>query len=112
MSVPAPEQGPGRLSTAANAPGTQWVIRIVFAICAVLAMNKLNSVDDYMAKLNSKMDDGLKELTKGQNRQDVKIAEINGKLDTVNTKIDSTVLYQLDDVKKRVERLEAASKVP
>ncbi len=101
-----------RIEAAAESSGAKWIVRIVFGIAAVLAMNKLNTVDTAVANLDTQISDGLKELAEGQNRQDVKIAEMNGKIDTVNTKIDSSVLYQINDLKKRVERVEGAVRVP
>lgn len=101
-----------RIEAIAESSGAKWLVRLLFGVAAFLAVNKINSVDVSVADLNAKFDAGMKELSEGQNKQDVKIAEMNGKIDTVNTKIDSSVLYQINDLKRRVERVEGAVRVP
>lgn len=97
-----------QLSAAAESSAAKWIVRIVFGICAVLAVRALNSVDTTMAGLSK----DVATLKEGQNKQDVKIAEINGKVDGINTRIDSALIYRMDELQKRIERLEAVSKVP
>lgn len=97
-----------RLEQVAESSLAKWSVRIVFGIAAFLAIDKLNSLDDGMSVLK----DDVGQLTDGQNKQDVKIAEINGKVDGINTRIDSALIYRMDEIQKRVERLEQATKTP
>lgn len=97
-----------RIEAAAESSLAKWSVRFVFGIAAFLAINKLTSLDNGMDEIKQ----DVAELRAGQSKQDVKIAEINGKVDGINTRIDSALIYRMDEIQKRVERLEEATKTP
>lgn len=74
---------------------------ILIGIIGWLVVNKLNSNDASMAKIAEKQD-----------TQAVSQAELRGDVKRIDEKIDSTVLYQVSDLRRRVDQLEAASKTP
>ena len=90
-----------KAAAAATNPIVMWIGRVLIALVAFFAINKLTNVESTLESLNVK-----------QQTQAIQMAEMNGKVDTLNTKMDSAVLYQVEDIKKRVERLEAATRVP
>lgn len=73
---------------------------ILLGLIGWLLVDKLNST--------SKKLEGIEQ---GQNAQAIQVTELRGDVKRVDDKIDSTVLYQVSDLRRRVDQLEQASKV-
>lgn len=54
----------------------------------------------------------LQKISEKQDAQAISVTEIRGDLRRIDDKIDATVLYQVSDLRRRVEQLEAATKTP
>lgn len=86
----------------------RFITPLLIGIIGYLVVGKLNSMDEGVAGVKA----DVKELREGQGKQDVKIAEINGKVDGINSRIDGSLIYRMDELQKRVEQLERATKTP
>lgn len=90
-----------KAAAAAANPLVLWFGRALMGVVAFFAVSTLNKVEHQLVSLNAK-----------QTEQALQIEKINGKVDVLDAKLDSTVVYQVDDLKKRIERLEAVTRVP
>jgi len=91
------------LGDVAESAIAKWLVRLLMGICGFLAYDKLQSVNESVEQVVAKQE----EAVNAQSDFKVKLTEINGKVDRLDTKMDSAVVYQINDLRKRVDRLEA-----